>query len=369
MKIQLGFWITNQCNGKCPYCYASSATEQDELNLTLGKNILSLFEKKAGAMNMAPVVLTGGEPLLSPSLETWTELIQSFGLKYILYTNGTRLYQFIDSFKKNPPHYIRISLDSFSHSSLRPGIDLEWVFKNIELLEKEVPNVPIVIYTMGTKENLKNHKAWLERLLRYKNIKSLYYNMPVPQGRAEQMDWKVYPELSEYVMWGKKILRDYFEKKYPIHLGMIHLYDGAHKIISKVKSLDQSPCSYRNNFFYLDYKGNYYKCPDLHALPLAKFEAEDSLEELERKILKSREHPFYACKLSEVKEACVSEGKTCRYWELCYGGCPAWKKSFLGKDLKRCELYPLLEEHIWPLLKTETGLDFQDFLREEKACA
>ena len=183
------------------------------------------------------------------------------------------------------------------------------------------------------------------------------------------MDWDVYPELSEYVSFGHEILKDYFEKKYQIQLGMIHLYDGAHKKLSKVKSLEQSPCSYRNNFFYVDYQGNYYKCPDLHSQPLARFSPTDSLEALERKILKSKEHTFYTCKLSEVKNACVVESKVCRYWELCYGGCPAWKKSFAGKDLRRCELYPLLEEKIWPLLKEKTCLDFEGFLSEEKCCA
>lgn len=369
MKIQLGFWITNQCNGKCPYCYASSATEQDELNLTLGKKILSLFEKKAGREQIAPVVLTGGEPLLSKNFETWCDLLQSLDLKYILYTNGVLLHEYLNYFKKNPPHYIRISLDSVSHLSLRPGVSLGKILSNIEFFSRELPQVPIVIYTMGTKANLLAHDEWLKCLLQFKNIKSLYYNMPVPQGRAQGMDWSIYPSFKEYVIEGKKILKDYFQNKYPINLGLIHLYDGPHQKVSKVASLNQSPCSYRNNFFYLDFQGNYYKCPDLHSNPLAKFTVEDTEEEIEAKILKSKEHPFYSTKLCDVKKSCEESGATCRFWELCYGGCPAWKKSFLGKDLKRCELYPLLEEHIWPLLKKAKGHDYASFLLEEKFCA
>ncbi len=78
--------ITNKCNLKCPFCSARWLKEGKE---TLNKQeIVSLLHELADMKTMS-VAFVGGEPLLSPDLNTYIKEATSLQMSCALSTNGS----------------------------------------------------------------------------------------------------------------------------------------------------------------------------------------------------------------------------------------------------------------------------------------
>lgn len=80
--------ITDGCNLRCPYCYASSEKcKPNELNTAESLNLMD----QIAAMGGHTVVFTGGEPMLRKDLFQIAEYADSLGLKSRIITNATMI--------------------------------------------------------------------------------------------------------------------------------------------------------------------------------------------------------------------------------------------------------------------------------------
>lgn len=76
------------CNFRCPFCHnASLVTHVDPGNDIPEQEVLEFLEKRAGVLD--GVCITGGEPLLSPELETFIRKVRAMGYLVKLDTNGS----------------------------------------------------------------------------------------------------------------------------------------------------------------------------------------------------------------------------------------------------------------------------------------
>ena len=76
------------CNFRCPFCHnASLVTHVDPGNDIPEQEVLDFLKKRAGVLD--GVCITGGEPLLSPELETFIRKVRAMGYLVKLDTNGS----------------------------------------------------------------------------------------------------------------------------------------------------------------------------------------------------------------------------------------------------------------------------------------
>lgn len=84
--------LTRRCNLKCAHCYLDAGTlcsgAPDELAT---EEVLTLLDGIASLSGETMVVLTGGEPLLRPDIETIARRAADLGLMVVVGTNGTLL--------------------------------------------------------------------------------------------------------------------------------------------------------------------------------------------------------------------------------------------------------------------------------------
>jgi len=120
--------LTDKCNFRCFYCYGSAP----ETECTTVSNLMSHTEivdliKVSGMLGVDKVRLTGGEPLVNPSV---VEIVRSIseipGIKQIgLTTNGYLLRQKLPELIKAGLNRINVSLDSLDRETFREvtGVD------------------------------------------------------------------------------------------------------------------------------------------------------------------------------------------------------------------------------------------------------
>lgn len=107
--ITVNWFLTGKCNFKCKYCYASDLM-YDYVKEPSG-NEIEKTAKRILALNPLSVVLTGGEPLISPHISDAIRLIaQKTGI--IIDTNGSELNDDLLNLIEQNNIVIRISLDS-----------------------------------------------------------------------------------------------------------------------------------------------------------------------------------------------------------------------------------------------------------------
>ncbi len=114
MIPSVNFHLTEKCNMRCKYCFASF---QDSANHVLSRNNLSRSQAidvvcELADMGFEKISFAGGEPTLVPWLPKLIEVAKHAGMTTMLITNGSRLS---DTFlKQNMNHldWISISADS-----------------------------------------------------------------------------------------------------------------------------------------------------------------------------------------------------------------------------------------------------------------
>ena len=78
------------CNFRCPFCHnASLVTHIDPANDIPREEVLAFLKKRQGILD--GVCITGGEPLLSPDLETFMDKVKEMGYLIKLDTNGSNV--------------------------------------------------------------------------------------------------------------------------------------------------------------------------------------------------------------------------------------------------------------------------------------
>lgn len=80
--------FTQGCNFRCPFCHNAPLVLGPPDDAFSDEDILSYLEKRKGLLE--GVVVSGGEPLLHPDLESFLCRIKALGYKIKLDTNGTQ---------------------------------------------------------------------------------------------------------------------------------------------------------------------------------------------------------------------------------------------------------------------------------------
>jgi len=112
------FWvITNKCNLRCKNCYYNTGLEKrkpDKLNIAKAKKIIKQLPRL-----FDDIVLTGGEPLVFPSIMELIALLKQEKLRISLLTNGVLLN------KNNCKKLVSLGVNSVSISldSLFPSVN------------------------------------------------------------------------------------------------------------------------------------------------------------------------------------------------------------------------------------------------------
>ncbi|OWY25833.1 GTP 3',8-cyclase MoaA [Sphingobacteriales bacterium UPWRP_1] len=129
--------LTDHCNFRCTYCMpnenmdfmpAAHLMQQDEID-----RIAGVFVQ----LGVNKIRLTGGEPLVRKDAAAIMEKLAKYNTKLTLTTNGVRVHEFLQVFKKTGITSINVSLDTlnsqkFTQITRRNEFDRVW--NNIELL-------------------------------------------------------------------------------------------------------------------------------------------------------------------------------------------------------------------------------------------
>ena len=116
--VVLNIVISQRCNMDCEYCVARDFTGIEKEDLVLSTEMIEWIRKSTFML----VVLTGGEPLMSPASFTTMRIVESISDRGIMIdTNGTILpnREVLSTLKRNRV-MLRVSMDSVSaHEEIR----------------------------------------------------------------------------------------------------------------------------------------------------------------------------------------------------------------------------------------------------------
>ncbi len=137
--------LTNQCNLGCSYCYAHSGKRSDALSWG---DLETIARDVAALSDTVSYVLSGGEPLLHPSVLDFAETVKAAGNKVHLLTNGTLIDGANAARIATVADVVKISVDGSSdavHSATRGKGNFARVTRAIELLLGSGANVVVAM--------------------------------------------------------------------------------------------------------------------------------------------------------------------------------------------------------------------------------
>ena len=119
------------CNFRCPFCHnASLVTHIDPENDISEEEVLMFLKKRAGVLD--GVCITGGEPLISPELETFMEKIKALGYEIKLDTNGSNVNRLCHLTEAGLVEYVAMDIkNSPEKYGMTIGLD-DYDMENVE---------------------------------------------------------------------------------------------------------------------------------------------------------------------------------------------------------------------------------------------
>ena len=113
--------VTDRCNMRCGYCMPKNNTKWFDDSEVLTFDEIIRLSSILASFGVEKIRLTGGEPLVRPSIENLTKSIRKIRhIKSVgLTTNGLLLSDKIDALKSSGLDSVNISLDSFKEDRFR----------------------------------------------------------------------------------------------------------------------------------------------------------------------------------------------------------------------------------------------------------
>ncbi|MBR5536256.1 MAG: anaerobic ribonucleoside-triphosphate reductase activating protein [Clostridia bacterium] len=144
--------FTKGCNFACPFCHNAALVKSDNLPEYTEDEIFDFLKKRKGILD--GVCITGGEPLIHPSLPDFIRKVRAIGYKVKLDTNGAfpeRLKELMD---ENLLDYVAMDIKNtfskYPETSGCENVNISDIEKSIDLLLYS--NVPYEFRTTVTKE-------------------------------------------------------------------------------------------------------------------------------------------------------------------------------------------------------------------------
>jgi radical SAM protein with 4Fe4S-binding SPASM domain len=303
--------LTDSCNLKCVYCYATERKKRENANYKTWKKYVSDIIDFAGK----PVfTFTGGEPLLIPYIFDLADYIKSRGCDCILLTNGTLINSNEVADRVAQLFYmVKISLDtqdeSISQELRGPGI-AEKVRFAFNLLSERKCNVQILAtVTSKTCQNLESFSASFNNQVQFQ---PLYQDI----GRAKSDENLSISGLQYYNALTES--------------GMFNLLPHFHQNIHKYRNNPYKRCAMANEELSIDADGNVFPC---HILHFENFVCGNLNKE---KISEIYKNSAVLNELRTVNVDTIPKCMTCIYRNICGGACRArvdvYKKGIKGSD-------------------------------------
>ena len=130
--------VTDRCNMRCGYCMPKNNTKWFDDSEVLTFDEIIRLSSILASLGVEKIRLTGGEPLVRPSIENLIKSIRKIRhIKSVgLTTNGLLLSDKIDALKSSGLDSVNISLDSFKEDRFRMMTGINGLNKVISSIQK-----------------------------------------------------------------------------------------------------------------------------------------------------------------------------------------------------------------------------------------
>ncbi len=129
--------FTQGCNFRCPFCHNSELLGLDSKEEISEEEVMEYLKKRQGLLD--GVVISGGEPLLQPDIETFIKKIKDLGYKVKLDTNGLNTNKLKELIDKKLIDYIAMDIKNvfalYDKTAGVKNINIENIQKSIELIK------------------------------------------------------------------------------------------------------------------------------------------------------------------------------------------------------------------------------------------
>lgn len=289
--------LTDQCNLKCIYCYATD--RETKPNKLSREDHFKLIDDIHDISMNSEIVFTGGEPLLCPYVFELAEYAKKLGHPVHLLTNGTLINKKSAENVSETFHLIKISLDGSTpdiHEFHRGVGTFDKTTNAIDLLIRH--NAPVQVAMTVTKKNLHDIGAMTQKFGSRLTFAPLFV-----AGRAKTN--------KSLAITGK----EYYEA-----LSSVKGVNPLSYLCSSLAASKQKPimkCAIGDGEISISETGDVYPCQLLH---FPKFKAGNIREQSLRSIYETSE-VLQACKKLTVLD--IEGCKTCSIRFICGGGCRA----------------------------------------------
>lgn len=319
--------ITDGCNLRCPYCYASS--EKALPGELTHEQSLKLMDEIA-ACGATTVIFTGGEPMLRKDLFDVVRYARSLGLRTNIITNGTLVRNIeIAQTMSEIFDFVTMSIDGGTaeqHEATRGKGTFAKTMKALELLN-EVGVEPVINHVVSADNvDLLEDVAEIGAKYRVKQIRMMQHS---DLGRAKdddlQFGWRDYMKTHDF-MWTHPSAK---------HMASDHT-------LAKLKPCSiKGNCGMGGNEIYINSLGNVYPCKLVTGIgELAGNVKNTSLMEI-----------FGSPVLKEMRTSTVFGGSIHTDCERCYirgacgGGCRAYHMARTGDISKNSRHFCRILRH------------------------
>ena len=289
--------LVDTCNLNCIYCYATERRESTN-KLTQEKHF-KLIDDINGISEKVNIVLTGGEPLLSPYAIELAEYARARNNQVQLLTNGTLITEQNAKRISDIFSLIKISIDGSTpaiHDFHRGKGTFCKAMRGFELLKKH--DAPVQIAMTVTKKNIQDVDAMTKRFGSRLTFAPLF-----AAGRAK--------ESKELGISG----REYYEA-----LSSVNGVKPLSRLCSSLAASKQKrimKCAIGDGEISISENGDVYPCQLLH---LPQFKAGNIINQPLKTIYETSE-VLKSCRKLTVLE--IPECKKCEIRFICGGACRA----------------------------------------------
>lgn len=352
--------VTSSCNLRCKHCYQEPYLAGSISGVDLQtEGVLDLINQMQD-LNVARLVLSGGEPFLRTDLLSVIDYAFSQGIFLsTLFTNGTiidpSIIDYLASYKF--PTYIAVSLDGDSpesHDFLRGQGTFQKTISFLKALQRFKDDGAGLQYLVNTIVHRGNYNKLLSMFNLLKSMRVPRWRIAIPRDQGEYARFKSKISVNEAVAFCEyeKLIKEYLRyfpsQSLPMDIQIESIFRTSMLTEKKVNifSPDQSCCEYKRNAIAIKPNGDITACTAFTNLVLGNIR-KNSLAEI-----------WYSTEMQKIKNLSiesVQECKDCQYLAFCGTGCRrmalAKKGSLLAKDESACPVYGFFYECVWPILK------------------